>query len=52
MLLEMGVTTEDDIARVIREQMNLDMVSLSEHQIGEEVLKVIPDASILKKYQE
>lgn len=49
-LVEMGVTTEDDIARVIREQMNLDMVSLSEHQIGEEVLKVIPDASILKKY--
>ena len=49
-LVSMGFTTEDAIARAIMNQMDIEMVTISEHQIPEEVLRVIPDAAILKKY--
>ena len=49
-LVSMGVTTEEAIAKVLHEQLHLDMVTLADREIGRDVLNVITDSSILKKY--
>lgn len=49
-LVGMGVTTEEAIAKVLHEQLHLDMVTLADREIGRDVLNVITDSSILKKY--
>lgn len=49
-LVEMGATTENTIADVLRKQMHLDMVVLAEREIGRDVLSVVSDPAMLKKY--
>lgn len=46
----MGVTTEESIAKVLHQQMHIDMVTLADREIEREVLSIITDPSILKKY--
>ena len=49
-LVSMGVTTEESIAKVLHQQMHIDMVTLADREIDREVLSIITDPSILKKY--
>lgn len=50
MLVELGFTTEDEIANALKKQLGLEVVQLSSMRISEDVLRLIPDSSILKKY--
>lgn len=48
-LIDMGITTEEQIANALRRQMNLEMVTLSEIIIPEEIIALV-DESVLRKY--
>jgi len=49
-VVEKGFTTEDAIVNVLKEQLKIDSVSLTGVKIPAEILKMVPDASLLKKY--
>lgn len=48
-LIDMGITTEEQIANALRRQMNLEIVTLSEIIIPEEIIALV-DESVLRKY--
>ncbi|MBQ9119273.1 MAG: Flp pilus assembly complex ATPase component TadA [Lachnospiraceae bacterium] len=49
-LMEMGYISEARIAEALREQLGLDYVSLQGLRIGQDVISLISDSTILKKY--
>ena len=49
-LIELSYTNADEIAYALKKQLGLDMVQLSSLRISEDVLKLVPDSAILKKY--
>lgn len=49
-LVELGFTNEDEIANALKKQLGLDIVQLSSLRISDDVLKLVPDSAILKKY--
>ena len=49
-LVEKGFTNEDAIIDVLKEQLKIDSVSLLGVKIPPEILKLVPDPAILKKY--
>lgn len=49
-LVDMGFTTESEIADALVTQLNLERIELSSIRIKEEVLNLITEPSILKKY--
>lgn len=49
-LIELSYTNADEIANALKKQLGLDMVQLSSLRISEDVLKLVPDSAILKKY--
>lgn len=49
-LIQMGITTEEEIADVLEAQLNICRVNLYEIKIPEEVIAVITDSTLLKKY--
>lgn len=49
-LMEMGVISETKIAEALKEQLDMDFVSLQGFRIGQDVISLISDSSILKKY--
>ncbi|MBQ8798982.1 MAG: Flp pilus assembly complex ATPase component TadA [Lachnospiraceae bacterium] len=49
-LVEKGITSEVAIVRALKEQLNIDAVTLSGMRIPVEILRLVPDASLLKKH--
>lgn len=49
-LVEMKVLTEQQIATVLMHQLGLDMVELRKIEIPEQILRLVTDSTILKKY--
>ena len=49
-LVEKGFTTEDAIVEVLKEQLHIDSISLTGIKIPAEILKLVPDSALLKKY--
>ncbi len=48
-LIDMGITTEEQIANALHHQMNIDMVTLSDISIPEEIIALV-DESVLRRY--
>lgn len=48
-LIDMGITTEEQITGALHQQLNLDMVTLSEITISEEIIRLV-DESVLRRY--
>ena len=49
-LVEMGKVTEEDIARVLKKQLGYDLIELNKLRVPAEILKLITDSTVLKKY--
>ena len=49
-LVELGFTNEQQIAYTLHRQLGLDIVDLSTYRIPREILNLVPDSSILKRY--
>ena len=49
-LVEKGFTTEDAIVEVLKEQLHIDSISLTGIKIPAEILKLVQDSALLKKY--
>ncbi|MDD5899923.1 MAG: ATPase, T2SS/T4P/T4SS family [Lachnospiraceae bacterium] len=49
-LVEKGFTTEDTIVEVLKQQLNIDSVSLVGVKIPSEITRLVSDAALLKKY--
>lgn len=49
-LVEKGFTNEEEIVDVLKEQLKIESVTLSGIKIPAEILKLVPDSAILKKY--
>ncbi len=49
-LVEMNKVSEEDIAKVLKKQLGYELVELNKERIPGEVLKLVTDSSILKKY--
>ncbi len=49
-LVEKGFTSETAIVNALKKQLNMDSVSLAGFKIPSEILRYVPDPSILKKY--
>lgn len=50
LLIESGATSEDAIARALSEQLEMELVTLQGMRIPSEVINLIPDSALLKKY--
>lgn len=50
MLVQLGFTTELEIANALRKQLGLEMVNLSSIRIPDEVVHLVPDSNVLKRY--
>lgn len=48
-LVEAGYVDEKQIVYTLHKQMGLDIVELSEYEISPDIIKLVPDSSILKK---
>ncbi len=49
-LMEMDFTTEEEIAQALKEQLGMDFVDLRTVRVPPDVISLIPDSTILKKY--
>lgn len=49
-IVRKGFTTENVIVEALKKQLNMDSIVLSSIKIPPEILKLVPDTSILKKY--
>ena len=49
-LVELGFTNEQQIAYTLHRQLGLDIVDLSTYRIPREILNLVPDSSLLKRY--
>lgn len=49
-LMELGFTTETEIAMALQQQLGLEFVDLQGIRIAQEIISLIPDSNILKKY--
>ena len=49
-LMEMDFTTEEEIAQALKEQLGMDFVDLRSVRVPPDVISLIPDSTILKKY--
>ncbi|MCI8308187.1 MAG: type II secretion system protein GspE, partial [Lachnospiraceae bacterium] len=49
LLVEEGFVDETQIAFSLQKQMGLDMVELSKYNISPDILKLVPDSTILKR---
>lgn len=49
-LMELGFITETEIAEALKEQLGMDYVVLQGVRIGQDVISLISDSAILKKY--
>lgn len=49
-LVDLGFTTEGEIAQALHQQLGLEMVQLSSIRISDDVLRMIPDSNVLKRY--
>lgn len=49
-LVEMNKVTEEDIAKVLKKQLGYDLVELNKERVPNEVLRLITDSAVLKKY--
>lgn len=49
-LVEKGITSESAIVRALKEQLNIDSVTLSGIKIPVEILNLVSDPALLKKY--
>ena len=48
--MEMDFTTEEEIAQALKEQLGMDFVDLRTVRVPPDVISLIPDSTILKKY--
>lgn len=48
-LVESGYVDEKQIVYTLHKQMGLDIVELSEYEISPDILRLVPDSSVLKK---
>lgn len=49
-LVEKGYTSEESIVEVLKQQLHINSVSLTGVKIPTEILKLVPDVALLKKY--
>lgn len=49
LLVEAGYVDEKQIVYTLHKQMGLDIVELSEYEISPDILRLVPDSSVLKK---
>lgn len=49
-LMEMNFTTEEEIAGALKEQLGMEYVDLRAIRIPQDVISLIPDSALLKKY--
>ncbi|MDE7212819.1 MAG: Flp pilus assembly complex ATPase component TadA, partial [Lachnospiraceae bacterium] len=49
-LMEMNFTTEEEIAGALKEQLGMEYVDLRAIRIPQDVISLIPDSTLLKKY--
>lgn len=49
-LISLGYTNEEEIVQTLMEQLSIESVDLQEIKIPREVLRVVPEPSLLKKY--
>lgn len=49
-IVRKGFTTENVIVEALKQQLGIDSVVLASVKISQDILKMIPDATILKKY--
>ncbi len=49
-LMEMDFTTEEEIAQALKEQLGIEFVDLRTVRVPPDVISLIPDSTILKKY--
>ncbi len=49
-LMELDFTTEEEIAQALKEQLGMDFVDLRTVRVPPDVISLIPDSTILKKY--
>jgi len=49
-LVQKGLTTEAAIMEALKEQLHIDSVTLAGYEIPSEIIKMVPEAALLKKY--
>ncbi len=49
-LIDLGFTTEEEIVTVLQKQLGIKTVSLSRIRIPDEIVRLVQDSSLLKKY--
>lgn len=49
-LVALGYTTETEIAHALQKQLGIEAVSLSAIRIQDDILRLVPDPALLKKY--
>ncbi len=49
-LVELGFTDENEIAKVLKKQLHLDGVNLDSVKIPQEIINLVGDSSLLKRY--
>ena len=49
-LVQKGITSEATIMDALKEQLHIDSVTLTGYEIPSEIIKMVPEAAMLKKY--
>ena len=50
LLVDLGYTNEGEIAQALHKQLGYDIIQISSVRISDEILRLVPDSAVLKRY--
>lgn len=50
LLVDLGFTNEGEIAQALHKQLGYDIIQISSVRISDEILRLVPDSAVLKRY--